>query len=291
LDPVEDTRANLQIQLNNRLDAAETPSLTDELADDLKIQYEASRRAAKGKMPQVLLPHDGRNDSKFAKEIALVLLPDVLFRKDDLIVEITNNEPDTATRFNVMTPTRFTTWVEQYMETGFKTKNGLFAARTMSNNQAARVLAGTHLTLNRISRILDVPIPMLVHEKIFRPLPGYNKDLQLFCDPTAPKILELQGGVHEALSVIDSIYREFCWKDQQSKTHAIARLITPYLRGVIGFKNKIPLWFFDANRPGAGKDYCNGVTQIVYQGRAFEDAPIGESGEETRKRITSALVA
>src|SRR5258708_33646141 len=42
---------------------------------------------------------------------------------------------------------------------------------------------------------------------------------------------------------------------------------------------------------GAGKDYCNGVSQIVYQGRAFEDAPIGESSEETRKRITSALVA
>src|SRR5208282_1730145 len=33
------------------------------------------------------------------------------------------------------------------------------------------------------------------------------------------------------------------------------------------------------------------VSQLLYLGRAFEDAPVGESSEETRKRITTALVA
>jgi hypothetical protein len=265
----------------------------DTLTEESRIVREAGKREANGKMPQVLLPHDGRNDSKFAKEIALILPPNVLFRKDDWIVELATDKERESTRFDVMTTRRFTTWVEQYMETGLKTAKGHFAARTMADAQAARVLAGVNLatTLNRINRILDVPIPLLNDGRIVRPMPGYNKNLQLYCNPQAPKITTLEGGVTEALEIIDSIYGEFCWKDGQSKTHAIARLITPYLRGVIGFQNKCPLWFFDANRPGAGKDYCNGVSQIIYQGRAFEDAPIGENSEETRKRITSALVA
>jgi hypothetical protein len=290
---IENSRALIDSPL---LPEHNTPDRTiskSELDEEMQIIREAGKRAARGKMRQVVLPHDGRNDSKFAKEIALTLAPGLLFKKDDWVVELTTHEPASgSTRFNIMTPARFTTWVEQHMETGVMVKNEYFAARTMSNNQAARVLAGPHLAgkLNRINRILDVCIPLLIEGKFFRPMPGYNKDLQLYCEPKAPKITTLDG-IDKALSVIESIYREFCFKDYQSKTHAIARLITPYLRGVIGFQNKCPLWFFDANRPGAGKDYCNGVTQIVYQGHAFEDAPIGESSEETRKRITSALVA
>jgi len=91
--------------------------------------------------------------------------------------------------------------------------------------------------------------------------------------------------------ILKDVYGEFCFKDEQSRTHAIARLVTPYMRGVMGFHSRMPLWWFEGNRPGTGKDYCNGVSQLVYLGRAFEDAPVGESSEETRKRITTALVA
>jgi hypothetical protein len=54
---------------------------------------------------------------------------------------------------------------------------------------------------------------------------------------------------------------------------------------------KVPCWHFEANRPRAGKDYLAGVSQIVYLGETFEDAAIGDQAEETRKRITSALVS
>jgi hypothetical protein len=53
----------------------------------------------------------------------------------------------------------------------------------------------------------------------------------------------------------------------------------------------MPLWYFVGNRPRCGKDYLNGVTQIVYLGHAFEDAPITDNYEETNKRIVSALRA
>jgi hypothetical protein len=49
---------------------------------------------------------------------------------------------------------------------------------------------------------------------------------------------------------------------------------------------------FLANRPGAGKDYLNGVEQTLYHGYAFEDSAIApQASAETEKRITSALAA
>ena len=44
--------------------------------------------------------------------------------------------------------------------------------------------------------------------------------------------------------ILNDVYSGFCFKDEQSKTHVIAGLLTPYLRGIIGFSNRIPLWFF-----------------------------------------------
>jgi hypothetical protein len=66
---------------------------------------------------------------------------------------------------------------------------------------------------------------------------------------------------------------------------------TPYYRGVIGFSEPVPCWFFNANRPRAGKDYLNGITQIAYEGHAFEDAALNDNADETCKRITAGLLA
>lgn len=53
----------------------------------------------------------------------------------------------------------------------------------------------------------------------------------------------------------------------------------------------MPLWLFIANRPRAGKDYLAGVISILYTGELQEDAPLERGSEETRKRITAALMA
>jgi hypothetical protein len=106
--------------------------------------------------------------------------------------------------------------------------------------------------------------------------------------------------IEEAKEVVEKTLAGFCWKTHddekdgespQSKVHAIARMITPYCRGIMGFSERTPLWFFLGNRPRCGKDYLNGVTQIIYLGHAFEDAPITDNYEETGKRIVSALRA
>jgi hypothetical protein len=245
-----------------------------------------------------LLPGRGRNESGFAKDISKKLPKEILFRKDDLIVEVSKPEDTgrTGLRFDVMTAWKFTTWVEQFVTTGSvaepESGEKQFFEQTMKDTQAAHALEGPTFgaSLPRIDRILDVPIPVLVSSKVLYPEPGYNKSLKLYCDTTAPKIEDVT--VEEAKRIIlEEVYGEFCFKDEQSRTHAVARLITPYCRGLIGFQNRTPFWYFDANRPGAGKDYCNEVSQMVYLGHSAEDAPIGECSEETRKRITAALVS
>jgi hypothetical protein len=95
----------------------------------------------------------------------------------------------------------------------------------------------------------------------------------------------------EALAILQKAHAGFCWKNNQSNIHAFARILTPFARGLIGFQERIPLWFFSGNRPRCGKDYLNGVTQITYMGHAFEDVAIMDKPDETVKRITSALRA
>ena len=77
----------------------------------------------------------------------------------------------------------------------------------------------------------------------------------------------------------------------ESLVHAIARLITPFCRGIMGWQARTPLWCYQANQPGAGKDYCADVVHFLYTGSHIGDAPLGKDGEEIRKRITTFLNA
>jgi hypothetical protein len=97
--------------------------------------------------------------------------------------------------------------------------------------------------------------------------------------------------IEKAKEVLQRTLEGFPFKSEQSLTHALARILSPYGRGLIGFDERLPLWYYGANRPRAGKDYLAGVGQIIYLGEAFEDAALGDDHNETRKRITAALVA
>jgi hypothetical protein len=80
--------------------------------------------------PEVILPHLGRIDSKFAIEIADTLPKHILFRKDDWIVTIFDDDAVAAEgldenglvrgglKFNPMSAIAFTTWIEQFIITG-----------------------------------------------------------------------------------------------------------------------------------------------------------------------------
>jgi hypothetical protein len=271
----------------------------------------------------VLLPRLGRNERSFATEIGEVIGPlHVAFLHHDRVVEIFDeavpqNEKDRLDRnklargglkFRGFTGARTKGWIEQFLTPGHRVKaldeNGKvlkdskgkivweFKEKTMSEENARSLIENPFFQkkLPKIHRILTVPIPILTSQGDIRyPRPGFNSELGIYCALSAPAIQLLP--IEKAVAVLDDAHMGFEFKNEQSGTHAYARFLTPYFRGHIGYLEPVPCWFFNANRPRAGKDYLAGVTQITYEGFAFEDAAINDNADETCKRITAGLLA
>jgi DNA polymerase-1 len=172
--------------------------------------------------------------------------------------------------------------------------NPEFIKKSFSSDFCTGLVHSVHLRrkLHDILRVLTVPIPIRVGGKLAYPRPGYDARFGTFLVDGAPTIKEMP--LEKALRILQKIHAEFCFtndgKEQsgQSRTHAIARLLTPFARGILGWTTRVPLWFYFANRPRAGKDYLAAIPLLVYQGHAFEDLPIGKDSEETAKRIVAA---
>lgn len=84
--------------------------------------------------------------------------------------------------------------------------------------------------------------------QIVYPEPDFNPDLEVYCVPLDFRIEAM--GAEEAMKVIEDLMEEFCFKDYdsqnpdpnhcQSRVHMLARLITPYCRGIMGFECPSP---------------------------------------------------
>ena len=186
--------------------------------------------------------------------------------------------------------------LEKYVEPGIlvKSDNGdddadpEFLPKSFSTDFCAGLIQADQLKeeLPLIARILTVALPFRVGDKLIYPRSGYDRRLATYLAPNAPAIQPM--ALERALKILDRIHSGFCFTNEQSRTHALARLITPFGRALLGWTTRVPLWFYSANRPRAGKDYLHGITLIVYEGIAFEDLPIGRESEETGKRIMAA---
>jgi DNA polymerase-1 len=130
--------------------------------------------------------------------------------------------------------------------------------------------------------------------ELLYPSTGYDPRFGTWLDPQAPPIRTM--GLDEALELIlEELFPlpengGFWWHDEQARTHAIARFLTPMCRGLMKWR-RTPLWIFDGNREGCGKDTCANVAHLVYTGAPVICAPLSKDcDEEMRKRITSALM-
>jgi hypothetical protein len=272
---------------------------------------------------RILLPGLGRNERKFGKEVGAVIGPlNVAFLHGDRVVEIFDEPiPEAETKqldrnklargglkFRGFNGARTKSWIEQFLTTGTMVKaldeNGNpkknekgkqlweFKERTMPEELGRALLENPFFQkrLPEIRRILTVPILILTPEGDIRiPRPGFNADLKIYCALDAPAIQSLE--IEQAIEILEAAHLGFEFKSVQSRVHAYARFLTPAFRGIIGFREPVPCWFYNANRPRAGKDYLAGVTQICYEGFAFEDASLNDRSDETCKRITAGLLA
>ena len=274
------------------------PGIVDRHCRELRV-WAPGARSPDGR-PRVVLPGMGRPDSEFAVELGSLLAKrEYWFAKGDEIVRVAMREFSETVKqlaFNSVEPVSACTDAEQHVEVGVTqedqfTGDQVFVPCSMTREMAAKMLAAPQFIsrMPRIVRILDVPIPVRHKGRIVLPKVGYDPDLRSWLPENAPVIRPMPFA--EALALIREMYCEFCWADQQSLVHAIARLITPFCRGLMGWQARTPLWCYQANQPGAGKDYCADVVHFLYTGSHIGDAPLGKDGEEIRKRITTFLNA
>lgn len=283
------------------------PGFVAENCSDLRV-WSPGGKTPEGR-PKIVLPTTGRAASEFATELGGAIAPALdLFRFSRNVVEIATVPAADASgaipghMLCVLKPADLVTAVERTVETGVlrqdEAGDTVFLPKSMTEQDARITLASGHFTshLPRISRVLDVPVPMLDgDEKLIFPSSGYDARFGTWLNPQAPELRTM--GFEEALRwLFGELFTTpdrggFWWHDEQSRVHALARLITPFCRGLMGWKRS-PLWIFDGNREGCGKDTCADVTHVLYTGRSIICAPLSKDcDEEMRKRITSALLS
>jgi DNA polymerase I-like protein with 3'-5' exonuclease and polymerase domains len=248
--------------------------------------------------PRVVLPSLGKPDSEFAREIGDVLAPkNCWFNYGEQVVTvrvIRLGDDYECFGFHPITPVEAGTNLEQYLQTGRLKRDGagdeVFVPQSLRREAASYLLSALQLLerLPKVTRILDTPLPILKDNKIVYPKPGYNADLKCYINPQSPVLSEIN--FDDGLQLIEELLDDFCFADDQAKTNAVAKLMSPYCRGLMGWSARMPLWVFEANRERSGKDYLCELLHIVHEGRSSSH-PAFENDAELRKKITSALLA
>lgn len=138
-----------------------------------------------------------------------------------------------------------------------------FAPRTLDHACTAKLLKSPEFInrLPKLRRILDMPVPIVNDGVLTFPKRGYDEQFQTYCDPDAPEPHSVP--LNKALPVLEEVHTDFLWQHDHNRVHALARLITPYCRGLMGWEAKVPLCVFTGD---VGKDYLASMTEMVYQG-------------------------
>ena len=246
--------------------------------------------------PRIVLPDSGKPDSRFAVEVGEQIEgKEVWFNHNHrtvIIRSVETTEELTTVGFHALKPIEAGTDLEQYVETGSLQPdnfgNWVFTAKSLCREGADKLLHAPQLLsrLPKILRILDSPLPVRHKEEICQPQPNYNPLLKAYLLPSAPQIKLVP--IEEARQLIKEMLEGFCFESEQAAVHTVARLLTPFCRGLMGWYARPPLWVYEANRERCGKDYLNGVIQTVHDGNIVSNPPFN-SDEELRKKITAAL--
>jgi hypothetical protein len=237
--------------LEQVLEWAETksPGIVDRYCRTHRVWVEGSKN--QHGLPRVLHPI-GRVESKVYQELGAAIGPhQTLFTRNDEIVRVRLVETGFAyssgeskftqkaynAGFQAIDPFQVKSIIETYVEPGFLQKNfdqWEFVPKTFIADFCRGLIKAEQFKgeLPVIRRILTVPIPLGVDNgKLVYPQEGYDQRFETFLTPGAIKIQPV--GVAKAKETFDWLLKDFCFTGPQSKTHAIARLLTPFARGLL----------------------------------------------------------
>jgi len=281
--------------------------------DELKEEYDKETYEnimdTIGIRKSVELPGDGILDSEFADTVSeRIKNKQVMFYRPVMraIVEIGTIQhsegEDTYNGIIELEPHRFVTILERYYRPWAKryTREGFITVNKSLNSAKAKIVMVSDNFRDRmpvLNRIFTVPIPIIKENELTHPKKGYDERFYSYLPYNSVEIDD-NLNVEEAKEIIDKIFEEFCFRDEQSKINAIAGLLTPFLRGLYPkFTTRAPVFVYDANRERAGKDYCANITGMLYEGVALEEPPIstgeksGNANDELRKKVFTAMMA
>ncbi|MFZ4776071.1 MAG: DNA polymerase [Terrimicrobiaceae bacterium] len=281
------------------------PGIVDRHCKSVRV-WCAGQRSGDGLRTRTVLPGIGRPDSVFATEIGQTLGRKYAwfrFAENPVVIResVEKTVASAGLRIHTVRPVEAITEIERHAEVGVLRKDDagdtIFMPMSMTEASARVLLASLQLrgSLPVIRRVLDVPLPVLVGNQIVYPAPGYDPRFGTFLAADAPELacMDVEEARHLILNdlLADKENGGFCWRDEQSKCHAVARILTPFCRGLMGW-SRPPLWIIEANRERCGKDFYAQIACIMFLGRKVVFAPpTKDSDEELRKRITTALMA
>lgn len=153
--------------------------------------------------------------------------------------------------------------------------------------------------LPELRRVLRSPVPSPGDRpgELLFPEPGYNPETGIFLSldsvraqplpPTEANIAWAKAALAHLLAYGNG--DSFAYGSPQDECHSFARFLTPFCRGLMGW-NKGPVWTFEADDPGTGKDTLADLTHVQQTGAEIGYAPTSDA-EEMRKAISSFLLA
>lgn len=261
-------------------------------------------------MKEIIIPGEGRPIGEFAEEVGQFFNDKkiLFFRPTERQVikigeqSVGTDENKKVLVFQPVEKAEFITLLEKYLDIGvFKRTSenpiGYFVAKSITQTTAEITLSSEYqfrAALPVVERIFHVPMPFIKNGALIFPKVGYDEELKSWMPESAPKINETMT-LAEAKAIFEKMYGEFCFKAEQDKHNAIALLMTPYCRGLyVSSTSRTPIGFYKANRERAGKDYCAGITGIIHEGSAIQDAPLSDgenknADEELRKKLLSTF--
>lgn len=127
-------------------------------------------------------------------------------------------------------------------------------------------------------------------------IPGYHEESGLFLAPgrgyVPPTIPHRPGSADVRLArslLVDHWLGDFPFVSEADRTHAVALFLLPLVRRMIA--GPTPLHWIEAAAPGTGKSLLARTLVTPALGASPEAMTLGKDPEETRKKITSLLLA
>ncbi|MBU6303728.1 MAG: bifunctional DNA primase/polymerase, partial [Verrucomicrobia bacterium] len=170
----------------------------------------------------------------------------------------------------------------------------------LKRSQAEFTIASSQFAdaVPQLKRVLRSPVPSpgdRPGELIF-PGRGYNPATGMFLSldavhalplpPTPENIAWAKAALAHLLAF--GAGDSFAYSTPQDECHSFARFLTPFCRGLMDWA-KGPVWTFEADDPGTGKDTLADLTHVQQTGAEVGYSPTTDV-EEMRKTLTSFLL-